>query len=297
MVKIQTSALLKTTLFWLNCNFVFGQNPFMNSGSATENNININKSECQTIMDCSLGALECRKDIMNESISHCIYPDNLNEVSFNNIKIPVNNTENELLNLGNTTITTNTTTIECTKNEECTSNKCVSGQCQIELNPFFINSTVLNDDIISNNNTISLNCTTNEECPSHSCVSGQCQTNLEHAVLDICNTDQADSICGNKLEGEKCKKDSECMTSFCDQTTNVCKKKSNNNNNNNKMSPAASIIIITTGVCVGFVLVVLLIKKDRAERAKKVKEQYMENVHEPMYIIYSDDYDVPTYTY
>jgi len=290
MVKVQTSVLLKTTLFWLNCNFVFGQNQFMNSGSTTENNININKSECQTLMDCSPGALECKKDIMNESVSHCIYPDNLNEVSFSDIKISVNNTENELSNLNNTTNTTNV----CTKDEECTSNKCVSGQCQIELNPSFVNGTVLNDNIISNNNTLPLNCTTNEECPSQSCVSGQCQVNIEHAVLDICNTDQAGSICGNKL-GEKCEKDSDCMTSFCDKTTNVCKKKSNKNNK--KMSTAASVIIITSGVCIGFVLVVLLIKKDRAERAKKVKEQYMENVQEPMYIIYSDDYDVPTYTY
>ncbi|OUM58245.1 hypothetical protein PIROE2DRAFT_64552 [Piromyces sp. E2] len=282
MVKVQTSVLLKTTLFWLNCNFVFGQGPFMNSGLTTENNINKNKGECKTIMDCSAGALECRKDSMNESVSHCIYPDNLNEVPL--IDTPVNNnTTIDLPKVDDTTSntpTTTNTTKTCTKDEECLSNKCILGQCQIDLNSSVVNGSILNDTIISSNNTLPLNCTTNEECPSHNCVSGQCQISVEQAVLNMCNTNNPGAICSNKLEGEKCEKDSDCMSSFCDKSTNICKKKSDNNNR--KLPNAVVVIIITSSLCVGFVLVVLLIRKDRAEKAKKIREEYMENVQEPI---------------
>jgi hypothetical protein len=305
MVKVQTSVLLKTALFWLNCNSVFGQNPFMNSGLTIDNKTAQN-SECQTISDCSAGAVECRKDIMNESVSHCIYPDSLNDVLFNDIDVPVinhqstvNDTTVELPNVGNTTTTTTTnttaTTTTCTKDEECPSNKCVSGQCQIDLNSSAVNGTMLNGNEFSHNNMLSLNCTTNEDCPSNKCVSGQCQTDLEQAALNICNTDQPGSICGGKLEGEKCEKDSECVTSYCNKKSNICAKKGDGRKNT--LSTPATIIIVSTGFCIGFVLVLLLIKKDREEKAKKIREQYMENVQEPMYVIYSEDYDVPTYTY
>jgi len=291
MVKLQTSVLLKTTLFWLNCHYVFGQDQFPNNLDITVQN----NGECQTIEDCSAGALECRKDIMNESISHCIYPDNLNDVPFNDIIVPGNDTINEnptnvFGDINNTTTTANT----CNSDEECPSKKCISGQCQIELNTLPMNSTILNDTVISQNNTLSLNCTSNEDCPSHNCVSGQCQMDLEQAALNICNADHPGSICG-KLEGEKCEKDSDCMTSFCDKRINTCAKRSDRYKN--RVSPAAAVIIISTGICIGFVLVVLIIRKEREEKAKKVQEQYTDNVQQPMYVIYSEDYDVPTYTY
>ncbi|ORX56100.1 hypothetical protein BCR36DRAFT_410133 [Piromyces finnis] len=292
MVKLQTSTLLKTTLFWLNCNIAFGQSQI----STTQN------KECQTLLDCSEGAIDCRKNAI-DGVSYCIYPDHLYEN--HSLK---NDTLNEFptkINSATTVTSTVTATptmtssfIQCTTNEECPSNKCVSGYCEI---PIFHEALkkekepILKDTIIPQEKKLILNCTTNEDCPSHRCISNQCQMEIELAALNICQSDNG--VCG-KMEGEKCEKDSECIPSlYCDKNNNSCSKKNNNKKNGNTVSTRTSVIVVSSGFFIGFVLILLLIKKDREEKAKEVKEQYIEYVQQPMYMEYSEDVDIPIYAY
>ncbi|KAG4094703.1 hypothetical protein H8356DRAFT_1691533 [Neocallimastix lanati (nom. inval.)] len=130
-MKSQNSILYRIILFFILLNLISGKSIFENSKFTPASNITLSsiknveiKTSCQSISDCSEGALECRKD-NNGNNSICIYPEYI-----------CSNAETcYLLDKSiDKTIFDNTTPVSCTSNDECISNQCTSGQCQVNLN-------------------------------------------------------------------------------------------------------------------------------------------------------------------
>jgi len=133
---------------------------------------------------------------------------------------------------------------------------------------------------MNSDNTIQMNCTENENCSSKQCNSGQCQTGMESFT--------------NRGEGEQCENDSQCVSSNCDKSSHRCTEKKNNNKNT-----VLAISLACGGLAIALTLSLIVIKKGLDKKSKKIKDEFKENVQQPMCIIYSADTSVnlSTYTY
>jgi len=143
-MNTQNSITFKIILFFLALNLSFGKNIFEASDFTPATNTTLNliknaqvKTTCQSISDCSEGAIECKKD-SNGNNSYCIYPEYI-----------CSNAENCYI-LGKTIdkesfVYSNNNIVNCTSNDECISNQCISGQCQVNLNSPNVLCSVDND--------------------------------------------------------------------------------------------------------------------------------------------------------
>jgi len=133
-MKSQNSILYRIILLFILMNLISGKSIFENSNFTPATNITLNsiknieiKTSCQSISDCSEGVLECRKG-NNGNNSICIYPEYI-----------CSNAENCYLldkSIDKTIFdyTKNNSTTTCTSNDECITNQCTSGQCQVNVN-------------------------------------------------------------------------------------------------------------------------------------------------------------------
>lgn len=218
------NGFLKASLLALCFNLTFGKSFYNSNDFTLATNYTLDtiksfniKTACQTLSDCSEDALECRKD--NNNKSYCVYPEYL-----------CSNAETCYL-VNNHTLANDTSfinslnaTSECTQDEECPSNKCTSGQCQVS-----IDSAVM---YCQTTNTVDKDNTT-YQCGK--IIGDHCETNSD------CITSNCDS-----------------NTKICLKNDNQTKVNNNKNEGSSKKSYTL-YIVIGLGVVIGIVLIVITI--------------------------------------
>jgi len=190
---IPSKIIIKAILFFLYINSTYDNNTLnsenykiLPSNYTLDALVHIEvKYSCQTILDCSEGALECRKD--NNNKSYCIYP----------AYVCINDEECYLLkktisaNSNDTNIVDNT--IQYDNNDN---NKELNQIYKDESSKLFINNGNIdkNNNNNNNNNNNIKDCSSDEDCNTNKCVLGKCQINIE-ALSYYCNNENTRYLC------------------------------------------------------------------------------------------------------
>jgi len=123
------------------------------------------KTTCNTLADCSENAIECKNNGTNTTNSYCVYPNYICSNAESCYKINVENTLNKDLLIEQNY---NKNIFNCTYDDECQSNQCVSGQCLITSNStiFYCNIEDTNFKCV---NLIGEKCSSDADCITSNC--------------------------------------------------------------------------------------------------------------------------------